>query len=85
METNPLPSTGPATVRELVRQLGGPAKIGRELRVTPEAISNWSRLDRIPPGRMLDVWRLAQAAGLSWRPPGADGLALAPRPVSQAA
>lgn len=85
METKTPSSPTPATVRDLVRQLGGPAKIARELKVTPEAISNWSRLDRIPPGRMLDVWRLAQAADLSWRPPGADGLALAPRPVSQAA
>jgi hypothetical protein len=73
------------TVRELVRQLGGPASVGRKLGVTAEAICNWQARGAVPKARHLDVWRLAQAAGLSWRPPGADGLALTPRPVSQAA
>jgi hypothetical protein len=73
------------TVRELVRQLGGPASVGRKLGVTAEAICNWQARGAVPKARHLDVWRLAQAAGLSWRPPGADGLALAPCPVSQAA
>lgn len=73
------------TVRDLIRQLGGPATVGRQLGVTAEAICNWQARGAVPKARHLDVWRLAQAAGLSWRPPGADGLALAPRPVSQAA
>jgi hypothetical protein len=67
-----------AGVRSLVRRLGGPAEVARRLGLTPQAVTNWCACNRIPKARHIDVWRLAHAAGLPWRPPGADGLALAP-------
>jgi hypothetical protein len=82
MDAQPNPQT---VIADLVRDLGGPAKLARELDVSTNAVCNWQARNSVPHRHRMAVWRLAQAAGLSWRPPGADGLALTPRPVSQAA
>jgi hypothetical protein len=79
--TGPVDST---SIRDLVRALGGPAAVGRALGITLEAVCNWQRHNAVPEARQLAVWRMAQAAGLPWRPPGAAGLTLpAPAPPPQ--
>jgi hypothetical protein len=64
-------------IRDLVWRLGGLRTVARAVGCTPQAVANWYRTG-IPQRHHLTVWRLAHAAGLPWRPPGADGLALAP-------
>ena len=73
------------SVRELVRQLGGPAQVGREIGVTTEAVCAWSARNSVPHGRRLTLWRMAAAASIDWRPPGCEGLTLAPAEPDQAA
>lgn len=63
-------------VSELIRRLGGPTKVARVLRITTQAVSNWSAVNRVPREHDVAVWRLATEAGLDWAPPGAEGLAL---------
>jgi hypothetical protein len=74
--------TGPVDslpVRDLVRQLGGPTKVARQLGgLSCEAVCMWFRSGRIPQKHHLPLWRLAQAKGIAWCPPGFEGLALAP-------
>ena len=77
MPAKPDPRTADAT-RDMVRQLGGPVVIGRSLGISAQAVSNWYR-DGVPKRHHLDLWRMALAAGVPWRPPGAEGLALGPR------
>lgn len=65
-----------SSVRDLVRALGGPTKVGRALGVTLEAVCNWQAKNAVPHSREIAMWRLAQQAGLDWRPPGAADLVL---------
>jgi hypothetical protein len=64
------------TVRELVEALGGPAAVGRSFGISTEAVCQWTAANAVPRARRLDVWALAQRAGLAWRPPGGEGLTL---------
>jgi hypothetical protein len=73
------------SVRELVVAFGGPAKLGRAVGVSTEAVCNWQAKDAVPKSRHLQVWRLAQAKGLTWRPPGMEGVTLAPAPAADPA
>jgi hypothetical protein len=66
------------TVRDLIRQLGGPAAVARVFGVTTEAVCNWQMRGAVPKAHHLRLWQMAQAAGLDWRPPGTDGITLAP-------
>ena len=50
-------------VSQIVRELGGPAYIGRQMGIRSQAISLWIRKNRIPAERVPDLERLAQAAG----------------------
>lgn len=70
-------------VSDLISLLGGPAKVGRERRVTTAAVSNWSAANRVPPEHQLPLWRMATEAGINWAPPGCEGLALVPRPPAE--
>jgi hypothetical protein len=63
-------------VPDLISALGGPAKVGRALGITTQAVSNWSATNRVPAEREVALWRMATEAGLEWTPPGAEGLAL---------
>lgn len=75
----------PESVRDLVRQLGGPQNVAQRLGVTGQAVGNWQLRGAIPRRHHLALWQMAQRAGLEWQPPGTDGLALAPIQPAQAA
>ena len=58
------------SIAELIRRLGGPTRVGRELGIGRNAISNWSAADEIPERWHARVLVIALRAGLPWRPPG---------------
>lgn len=70
---------------DLIRAMGGPAKLAAALGVPANTVAYWSHRNKIPADRWLEVWRMAIDAGLDWQPPGADGLrealCLVPRPA----
>jgi len=74
MEQSPKP-----LVFDLVRALGGPARVSRACGVTLTAVSNWSVRNEIPARHWIVLWRMALAAGLDWCPPGAEDLTIVPR------
>jgi DNA-binding transcriptional regulator YdaS (Cro superfamily) len=45
---------------EIIRQLGGPAEIGRHLGIRGQAISHWLRKDQVPIDRVPSLLRLAK-------------------------
>lgn len=62
--------------RALVEALGGPKLLAAKLGVrSAAAVCNWYN-SGIPARHHLPLWRLAQQAGVDWRPPGAEGLIL---------
>lgn len=67
---------------ELVRALGGPKAVAHAIGLSTAGVSMWyrrSRLSRrsgIPPAYHARLWRLAQAKGIDWTPPGFEGLRL---------
>lgn len=63
-------------VSDLIAKLGGPAKVGRDRRVSTAAVSNWSAANKVPAEHQLALWRMATEAGIDWTPPGAEGLRL---------
>jgi DNA-binding transcriptional regulator YdaS (Cro superfamily) len=54
-------------VSQIVRELGGPAYIGRQLGIRSQAISLWIRKNRIPAERVPDLERLARERGVAVR------------------
>ena len=62
---------------ELVRQLGGPLAVGRALGVSTQAVCMWYQRG-ISPRFHARVWRLANAKGVPWTPPGFEGVRLLP-------
>jgi hypothetical protein len=70
------------TIHNLVHRLGGPTKVAAQLGATVPAVCNWQARNSVPQAQRLAMWRLAQAAGLAWRPPGFDGVELAPAPAN---
>lgn len=65
-------------IRDLIKRLGGPSEVAARIAggVTGKAVSMWGTRGEVPGEHAVALWRLAQAAGLDWAPPGADGLAL---------
>lgn len=59
---------------QLIKDLGGPAKLAAALGAPANTIAYWGHRNKIPADRWLEVWRLALAAGLDWEPPGAAEL-----------
>lgn len=70
------------SVSPIIAALGGPAALARQLGIASSAVRMWSQRQRLPQKHALAVWRLAHEAGLDWRPPGFDGIELAPRPIA---
>lgn len=68
----------PSAIRDLLRGLGGPKAVALRIGVTPQAVTNWQMRAFIPQRHHLQLWRMAQAAGLDWQPPGTEGIALSP-------
>jgi hypothetical protein len=75
------PETAALSVRDVVRKLGGYQRVADLFGVGYTAVCNWCAADAVPARHELRMWRLAQEAGLPWRPPGSDGLALPPAPT----
>ena len=50
-------------VSEIVKSLGGPVSIGRQLGIRSQAVSLWIRKDRIPADRVPQLERLARQLG----------------------
>lgn len=67
------------TVRELIRQLGGPTRVAARCGVSVSAVTNWSARDRIASDHVVAIWRQAHESGVEWAPPGAEDLSLAAR------
>lgn len=55
------------TVREIISALGGPAAVGRQLGVTPQAVSLWALKQRIPADRVPALEGIARGAGVPIR------------------
>jgi hypothetical protein len=51
----------------IIRQLGGPAEIGRQLGIRGQAISHWLRKDQVPIDRVPSLLRLAKQKRLRLR------------------
>ncbi len=66
------------SAQPLVRALGGGKAVAQACGVTPQAVSNWVAADRIPSQHHAAIWRLAQAKGVPWTPPGFEGVRLLP-------
>ncbi|MBR0651368.1 helix-turn-helix domain-containing protein [Roseomonas terrae] len=66
------------SVQDLMKALGGGVAVSEACAVSPQAVSNWIAEGRIPARHHPAVWRLAQAHGVNWRPPGYEGLRLVP-------
>lgn len=58
-------------VDELIKALGGTARVAAAAGVHPSAVSHWIAADAIPARRVFAVWELALDKGVNWRPPGA--------------
>lgn len=56
------------TPKDLIKCLGGPAKLGRSLGVKPQAVSMWASKARIPAERVPALVRLAKSQGMDIRP-----------------
>lgn len=69
-------------VRDVIERLGGPAKVAAALGMRTNAVANWSLRGIVPARHHTRLWRMAQEAGLDWRPPGSEGLTLAPEPTA---
>jgi DNA-binding transcriptional regulator YdaS (Cro superfamily) len=65
-----------STVRALVRELGGGRAVADRLGISQSAVSQWVTYDRIPPSRLLSMWKFAAEKGVAWKPPEAAGLTL---------
>ena len=72
-------------LREVITALGGPAEVAPRLGVRPGAVATWSWRNRLPARHALPLWIIADQAAINWRPPGTEGLSLAPRPAVKVA
>lgn len=64
------------TIPDLIAGLGGTTKVATACGIQPSAVSNWVARDSIAAQHQITIWRMAEAAGLDWAPPGAAGMAL---------
>jgi DNA-binding transcriptional regulator YdaS (Cro superfamily) len=55
------------SVAEIIRELGGPSKVGRALNIRSQAVSLWIRAGRIPVGRVIELDSIARELGSSLR------------------
>ena len=51
------------TTAEIIKTLGGPAHLGRQLGIRGQAVSLWIRADRIPVDRVPQLERIARDIG----------------------
>jgi len=51
------------TTAEIIKTLGGPASIGRQLGIRGQAVSLWIRAGRIPVDRVPQLERIAKQLG----------------------
>jgi hypothetical protein len=70
-------------IADLIRALGGPARVAAALNMKPDAVIMWYAPSRrgpasIPARHHAALWRLAQARGVPWTPPGFEGVRLLP-------
>ena len=72
-------------LRAVIAALGGPTKIAARLGVRADTVSMWSVRNRLPARHALPLWIIADQAAINWRPPGTEGLSLAPRPAAKVA
>jgi hypothetical protein len=64
------------TVAETIQALGGATAVSRVCRVSLAAVCNWVSDGKIPPAHHAALWRMAQARGVDWTPPGFEGVRL---------
>jgi hypothetical protein len=60
------------TVRELVRALGGNSVVAEALGLSAQAVTNMQARDSVPARHHIRMWRLAEAKGVDWVPPGSE-------------
>jgi DNA-binding transcriptional regulator YdaS (Cro superfamily) len=54
--------------KKLISAIGGPAQVGRALRISSQAVSLWVARGRVPAGRLPSLIRLAKVKGLTVAP-----------------
>jgi hypothetical protein len=70
------PESPQPSVKALVKALGGANAVARACGVVAAAVSNWGAVGAIPHRHHATLWRLAQAKGVAWTPPGFEGVRL---------
>lgn len=70
---------------EAIESLGGSTVVARLLGQKRSAVTMWRTRDRVPPEYAIQFWRLCQERGVTWAPPGAEGLALVHAQPAEAA
>lgn len=55
------------TVKDIVRSIGGPVAVGRQLGIRSQAVSLWIRANRIPAERVPALERMCRERGLDIR------------------
>lgn len=55
-------------LKEIVTTLGGPTKIGTQLGIRPQAVSQWISQRRVPAERVPALLRIANARGVPITP-----------------
>lgn len=61
-----------------MQALGGVRDCATSCRVGTTAVFNWAAANKVPPAHHAALWRLAQSRGVSWTPPGFEGVRLLP-------
>ena len=72
----------PENVRDLIKFLGGPTIVAREIGSIATTVFSWGAKNKIGRGFHIPLWRMAVAKRIDWRPPEAEGLILADAPLA---
>lgn len=62
----------PMTEAELIEALGGPLAVGRLLRISGPAVSNWKLRGEIPTRHHFRLYRICQERQIEWQPPESE-------------
>lgn len=67
------------TVRDLIKELGGPSKVAAICGISGSAVANWGARGDVAAEHRITIWRLAVEKSIDWTPPGAGDLVLRKR------
>ncbi len=61
-------------IPHLIAALGGPRVVSERLGIRPNAVAMWLQRGAIPAEHYLPLWKMALAANVAWKPPGAEAI-----------